>query len=130
MVNDPIGDMIIQMKNGSLVGRKLIMLPYSKEKERVAHILKKEGYLALVEVCQKNLKKQLKLTLAYKGSVPVLTDVKRRSKPGIRMYIKKTEIPTVLGGVGVAVLSTPEGIMTGAQARKRGIGGELLFEIW
>jgi small subunit ribosomal protein S8 len=130
MVNDPIGDMIAQVKNAKMAGIKVITLPYSQLKHNVANIMQKEGYLVKVEKTGESPKHNLKIELKYHGNDPVLTDVKRKSKPGLRVYVGKDMIPHVIGGMGIAILSTPQGIMTGTEAKKRGVGGELLCEIW
>lgn len=130
MVNDPIGDLLIQVKNAYLVGKTSVVVPHSKLKEAVARTLAQERYLADVRVTGEHLRKQLALSLRYEGAKPVLTDVKRKSKPGLRLYVGTKEIPTVVGGMGIAILSTPLGIMTGKEAKKKHIGGELLCEVW
>jgi small subunit ribosomal protein S8 len=130
MVNDPIGDMIIQIKNASLAGRAAVELPYSKMKNAVAKILAGERYIESVEKIGTDLKPTLKITLRYKKGQPVITDLKRKSKPGLRVYVGKSEIPSVVGGMGIAIVSTSAGIMTGTEARKKGFGGELLCIIW
>lgn len=130
MVNDPIGDMLAQMKNAYLAGKSVISLPYSKMKEALARILVEEGYLTTITVMGEHVNKMLELTLHYQGSMPALTDLKRRSKPGLRIYVGADAIPTVVGGMGVAILSTPQGVMTGKEAKKKHIGGELLCEVW
>ncbi|MGD1088157.1 MAG: 30S ribosomal protein S8 [Verrucomicrobiota bacterium] len=106
-----------------------VELPHSRMKESVAHILKKEGYVVDVAVDGKTIKK-LKIQLKYQGKKSVIEGLKRVSKPGLRKYVGATEIPRVLGGLGVAVISTPEGVMTGAQAQKKNLGGELLCYVW
>ncbi len=130
MVNDPIGDMLIQVKNAALARKRSIELPLSKAKLAVAKILKDEGYLAAVEPVSVSEFPALKLELAYDDKTPVLTGVKRVSKPGLRQYIGKQDIRRVMGGMGVAILSTPQGVMTGKEAYKRGIGGEFICEVW
>lgn len=130
MVNDPIGDMLIQIKNAGLAGRSAVVLPYSKIIFALASILVKEKYIASVEKIGDAPKYQMKMVLKYEDSLPVITDVKRISKPGLRIYVHKNGIPKVVGGLGIAVLSTPQGMMTGGEARKAGVGGELLCEIW
>lgn len=130
MVNDPIGDMIIQIKNAAMAKRRDVMLPYSGVKMALAQTLLKEGYITNVEKSGEAPKLQLRMTLAYNDDIPVLTNVKRKSKPGMRVYIGKHNIPMVVGGMGIAILSTPKGIMTGKEAKKLGLGGELLCEVW
>lgn len=130
MVNDPIGDMLIQIKNAGMARKRVVVLPFSRTKQSVAAVLVKEGYLESVETQGIYPRQELRLVLRYEEKLPILTDVKRRSKPGLRLYVGKNQIPTVVGGMGIAVLSTPEGIMTGTEAKKKGIGGELLCEVW
>lgn len=130
MVNDPIGDMLAQIKNAGLARKKELEVPFSKVKLAVAKTLVAEGYLDSAEKTGKEPKQQLHLKLAYTGEVPAITDMKRKSKPGLRVYVNRETIPSVVGGLGIAILSTPKGIMTGRQAKKLGIGGELLCEVW
>lgn len=130
MVNDPIGDLIIQIKNASMAGKRAIDLPYSRLKHAVADLLQKEGYVSSVAKTGDAPKESLHIEIRYQDDAPVITGLKRVSKPGLRWYVNKREIPTVVGGMGVSVLSTPQGIMTGKEAKKRGIGGELLCTIW
>lgn len=130
MVNDPIGDMLIQIKNAALAKRDAIEVPYSKLKKALGDILAREGYVASVEKVGDDPKAMLKITIQYKGGVSAITDVKRVSKPGLRWYVNKSNIPTVVGGMGIAIISTPAGLMTGKEARKAGTGGELLCKIW
>lgn len=130
MVTDPIGDMISQIKNAFMAGNSEVVLPYSRMKESVAKILCDTGYLKFVESVGDIPKKGLKLTLMYTNKIPAMTDIKRKSKPGLRVYVGRNAIPTVVSGMGVAILSTPAGVMTGMEAKKRNIGGELLCIVW
>lgn len=130
MVSDPIGDMLAQIKNAALARKAEIMLPYSRMKKDVATILMTAGYVARVEKIGEEPKSQLRIVLSYDNGAPVLTGVSRKSKPGMRVYVGKDKIPTVLGGMGIAILSTPQGVITGKEAKKRGLGGELLCEVW
>lgn len=130
MVNDPIGDMLIQIKNATLAKKGVIELPYSKLKKALGDVLVREGYVGSVEKVGTDPKANLKITILYRDGVPALTDVKRVSKPGLRWYVNKSKIPTVVGGMGIAILSTPAGLMTGKEARAKGTGGELLCKIW
>ncbi|MBI4065256.1 30S ribosomal protein S8 [Candidatus Gottesmanbacteria bacterium] len=130
MVNDPIADMLIQIKNASAARKRSVELPYSKAKMALATILSQEGYIDDVTTSGESIDKRLHMGVKYNGDVPTLTDLRRKSKPGLRVYVKKDAIPTVVGGMGIAILSTPQGIMTGKEAKKRGIGGELLCEVW
>lgn len=130
MVNDPIGDLLIQIKNASMAGKRSICLPYSRLKHAIADILASEGYVGKVDKSGEAVKSLLEVGIKYQDGVPAITDVKRMSKPGLRQYVKNQNIPIVVGGMGIAVLSTPQGIMTGKEAKKRGLGGELLCTIW
>ncbi len=131
MVNDPIGDMLIQIKNASMAGRPAVSLPYSNAKMAVASVLVQTGYLAKSAKEGEGPHAMLELRLAYEEeNTPAVSGVKRISKPGLRCYVGKKEIPLVMGGMGTAIISTPEGVMTGQEARKRGLGGEVLCEIW
>jgi len=127
---DPISDMLTRIRNGSRALLPTVEMPHSKIKESIANILKKEGYIADVAVDGKGAKKSIKLKLKYEGKKNVIEGLKRVSSPGLRRYVGSTEIPRVRGGLGVAVVSTSEGLMTGTQAKKKNIGGELLCYIW
>jgi small subunit ribosomal protein S8 len=130
MVNDPIGDMLIQIKNAELAKNSVVELPYSKLKMALGKILLDEGYVASVEKIGTDPKANLRVGIKYVNGESIITGVKRISKPGLRWYVAKDKIPQVVGGMGIAILSTPQGIMTGRDARKKGIGGELLCKIW
>lgn len=129
MLNDPLGDALAQIKNGYMARKKSISIPYSRTKEELIRLLVKIGFIEVVEVSNKN-KKLINITLKYKGKEPVITNVVRVSKPGLRVYVNKDSIPSVLGGLGITIISTPEGLMVGNQAKKRKIGGELICKIW
>src|SRR5580658_6264979 len=128
-MTDPISDMLTRLRNGGRALLPLVELPHSRLKENIANILKSEGYVSDVAVDGKTAKK-IKIRLKYNGKKNVIEGLRRVSKPGLRKYVGATEIPRVRGGLGVAVLSTPEGIMTDVQARKKNLGGELLCYIW
>ncbi len=130
MVNDPIGDLLTQIKNAQAAGKSTIEVPYSRVKHAVASILHEEGYVGEVAKTGTIPKFFLRIGMKYTDGTPVITGMKRVSKPGLRWYVNKTQIPTVLGGIGMAIVSTPQGIMTGRDAKKKGIGGELLCTIW
>ncbi len=131
MVNDPIGDMIIQIKNAGMVGKNEISLPYSKLKHAVAEKLVASGFVVKVEKHGKKIKKTLDLTLKYDtaGSHEI-RGVKRVSKPGRRLYVGVSQIFPVKFGRGKRILSTPAGILTGEEAKEKNVGGEELFIIW
>ena len=126
---DPIADMLTRIRNASRALLPTVVIPHSRLKESLANILKQEGYVAEVAV-DTTFPKTIKVRLKYEGKKSVVEGLKRVSKPGLRKYVGATEIPRVLGGLGVAVVSTSEGIMTGQQARKKNIGGELLCYVW
>ncbi len=128
-MSDPISDMLTRIRNGGRALLPAIELPHSRIKENVAQILKQQGYVTDVAVDGKEAKK-IKIRLKYNGKKSVIEGLKRISKPGLRKYVGATEIPRVRGGLGVAVVSTSEGVMTDVQARKKNLGGELLCYIW
>ncbi len=135
-VSDPIADMLTRVRNAVTSGQVLTAMPSSKVKVEIAKILKEEGYLENFEVAdgEKPSQKVLRLKIKYLGERrerrPVITGLERISRPGRRVYTKKQEIPWVLSGIGVAILSTPKGIMTGQRARQLGVGGEILCKVW
>jgi len=135
-VNDPIADMLTRVRNAVLAGHAQVAMPNSKIKAEIARILKDEGFIETFEVVdgEQALQKVLRLKIKYVGERrerrPVISGLERVSKPGRRIYTKKTDIPWVLSGIGVAILSTPKGVMTGARARQLGVGGEILCKVW
>lgn len=126
---DPISDMLTRIRNAQRALLPAVEVPHSKMKESIAHILKQEGYVADVTVDTKAFK-TIKLKLKYAGKKSVIEGLRRVSRPGLRNYVGATEIPRVRGGLGVAVVSTPEGVMSGTTARKKNLGGELLCYVW
>ena len=128
-MTDPISDMLTRIRNAGLALQPLVELPHSRLKEHIAQILKKEGYLADVAV-EGSAAKKIKLKLKFQGKKSVIEGIRRISKPGLRHYVGADEIPRVLGGMGVAVISTPEGVMTGVEARRKNLGGEVLCYVW
>ena len=135
-INDPIADMLTRVRNAVMAGHNLVAMPSSKIKIEIAKIMKDEGYLESFEVveCELAIQKVLRLKIKYVGERrmrrPVISGVERVSTPGRRIYAKKQNIPWVLSGIGVAILSTPKGVMTGARARQLGVGGEILCKVW
>lgn len=130
MVNDPISDMLAQIRNALLLNKESIEIPHSKMKKEISRVLKENGYLAdFIEVSDDKFKK-IKLTLKYTRGKTVIQGLKRISRPGRRMYVKKDDLPYVLGGMGIAILSSSHGIITGQQARRLNTGGEVLCYIW
>ena len=128
-MNDPISDMLTRIRNANRALLPLVDVPHSKLKESIAGILKREGYIQDFSV-EGHIPRTMKLKLKYQGKKSVIEGLRRVSTPGLRRYVGSTGIPRVRGGLGVAVLSTSEGIMTGNQARKKNIGGELLCYVW
>jgi small subunit ribosomal protein S8 len=128
-MNDPIADMLTRIRNANGALLPLVNIPHSKLKESIAGILKREGYIQEFSV-EGQLPKILKLKLKYQGKKSVIEGLRRISSPGLRRYVGSTDIPRVRGGLGVAVLSTSEGLMTDNQARKKNLGGELLCYVW
>ena len=128
-MNDPISDMLTRIRNANLALLPTVDVPHSKMKESIANILKTEGYIAEFSVEQK-FPKTMKLKLKYQGKKSVIEGLRRISTPGLRRYVAATEIPRVRGGLGVAVVSTSQGLMSDNQARKNKIGGELLCYVW
>ncbi len=128
-MTDPISDMLSRIRNANRALLPNVEMPHSRMKESIVGILKREGYISDFSVEGKT-GRTLKLKLKYQGKKSVIEGLRRVSSPGLRRYVGATEIPRVRGGLGVAVLSTSEGVMTGRQARKKNIGGELLCYIW
>ncbi len=135
-VSDPIADMLTRIRNAVMVGQATVAMPSSKMKVQIANILKDEGYLEKVEIVDGERPDQpvLRMRIKYVGKrrerQSVLTGLERVSRPGRRIYTKKQDIPWVLSGIGIAILSTPKGVMTGQKARSLGVGGELLCKVW
>jgi small subunit ribosomal protein S8 len=131
MTTDPIADMLTRIRNSVRAKHSRVDLPSSLLKVEIAKILKDEGYLANYKVVEEKGKKTLRLFLRYTPDRrSVITDLQRVSRPGSRRYVGKADIRSVVGGMGIAILSTPRGLMTGHAARKEGTGGELLCEVW
>jgi small subunit ribosomal protein S8 len=128
-MNDPISDMLARIRNANRALLPTVNVPHSKMKESIAGILKREGYIIDFAV-EGKLPRTIKMKLKYQGKKSVIEGLNRLSTPGLRRYVGATEIPRVRGGLGVAVVSTSEGVMTGTQARKKNIGGELICSVW
>jgi len=130
-VSDPIADMLTRIRNASRARHLDVVVPASRVKREIARILVEEGFIASWTEEQAGPAHQLRLNLKYvDGKAPVVSGLKRISKPGLRVYARKTDIPRVLGGLGIVIVSTSQGIMTGAQARKAQLGGEVLAYVW
>ena len=128
-MNDPISDMLARIRNANRALLPAVEMPHSRIKESIAGILKREGYIADYAV-EGKLPKTIKLRLKYQGKKSIIEGLRRVSTPGLRRYVGATEIPRVRGGLGVAVVSTSEGLLTDLQARKKKIGGELICYVW
>ncbi len=129
-MTDPIADMIIRIKNALLVRHSEVVVPHSKLKEAVARLLLENNYLEAVDIKQGMPQADLVLKLKYVGKLPAITDVKRISKPGRRLYAPADKLPQALGGYGITIISTSKGIVTDSQARKLNVGGEIMCQIW
>ncbi len=129
-ISDPIADMLTRIRNASRARHEDVLVPASRTKLAIAKILKEEGFIEDFSELQDGPRSQLRIHLRYVGKVPVVSGLKRISKPGLRVYAAKTDIPRVLGGLGVVIVSTSQGIMTGQQARKGQLGGEILAYVW
>ena len=132
MVNDTISDMLTRLRNSNLAKHQVVQVPATKMTRNIANILLEEGFIQNIEEIGENFNKQLLLSLKYKGKnrQPVITSLKRISKPGLRVYANRKELPRVLGGLGIAVISTSHGVMNDNKARTQGLGGEVLCYIW
>ena len=130
-ISDPIADMLTRVRNASRARHTEVVVPASRTKREIARILKEEGFIADVREERSGPAQLLRIELKYvDGKVPVVSGLKRISKPGLRVYAQKTDIPRVLGGLGIVIVSTSKGIMTGAQAKQAALGGEILAYVW
>src|SRR5690606_1857554 len=125
-MTDPIADMLVRIRNAAAVGKPTVKMPSSKTKVAIANVLKDEGYIAGLRVIENGAKAELEIELKYYEGRPVIEQLMRVSRSGLRQYRGKDALPTVLGGLGIAIISTSKGIMTDAQARQQGVGGEVL----
>lgn len=129
--SDPVADMLTRLRNGGMAQKDYVLIPSSKLKVAIARILQEEGYIKDYEIIPSTPQTLLKVALKYtQNRQPILSGLERISKPGRRVYRKKSEIPWVLSGLGIAIMSTPRGIMTGKEARRIGVGGEVLAYVW
>jgi small subunit ribosomal protein S8 len=130
-MTDPIADMLTRIRNAVAAKHDYVNVPASKVKLAIAHVLKEEGFIRDLEVLEEGPRKTMRISLIYTGKKePILSGIRRVSKPGLRVYVQKREIPRVYGGLGIAIISTPQGVMTGQQAWRRQVGGELLCYVW
>lgn len=131
VMTDPIADLLTRIRNANIVKHGVVELPSSKIKKAMANILLQEGYLKDIEEYNDGVVPMLRLSMKYgKGKERIITGLKRISKPGLRVYCRKEEIPKVLNGLGIAIISTSKGIVTDKEARKLGLGGEVLCYVW
>ena len=131
VINDPIADMLTRIRNGLIARHDSVTMPASNMKKAIAKILLDEGYIKSVDFVDDGLQGQIKIVLKYvQGKESVIKGLKRISKPGLRVYARSNEIPKVLGGLGIAIVSTSKGVMTDKEARNAGVGGEVLAYIW
>jgi len=131
MITDPIADMLTRIRNALVARHDHTDVPASKLKLALAEVLKKEGYIRDFEPQDEGTKRSIRIHLAYTQTrEPVISGLQRVSKPGLRVYAQRREIPRAYGGLGIAILSTPQGVLTGKEARRRGLGGEVLCYVW
>jgi small subunit ribosomal protein S8 len=129
-MTDPIADMLTRIRNAIMARHTRVIIPASNVKIAIARILKEEGYIRDFEVAKDNPQGTIRITLRYVEKRPVMSQLKRVSKPGLRVYTKRDAIPRVRGGLGTAILSTPQGVMTGRKAYQLGLGGEVICYVW
>jgi small subunit ribosomal protein S8 len=129
-LTDPLGDMLTRIRNAQLRGRSNVVSPASKLRENVLAVLEREGYIRGFAEIEKDGKRELEIQLKYFDGAPVISDIKRVSKPGRRVYSAVKDLPLVRNGLGISVLSTPKGVMSDADARAQNVGGEILFRVY
>ena len=130
-MTDPIADRLTRIRNSNTVGHETVEIPTSKMKKAIAEILKEEGYIADFEVIEDNKQGMIKVTMKYGANKEkVISGIKKISKPGLKVYAKAGEVPKVLGGLGIAIVSTSKGIVSDKEARKLGVGGEVICYVW
>ncbi len=130
-MTDPVADMLTRIRNANVAGHEFVEIPASKIKKNIAEILTKEGYIKGFEVIEDGVQGAIKVQMKYgEGKSRVITGIKRISKPGLKVYVKADEVPKVLGGLGIAIISTSSGLITDKEARKLGVGGEVICYVW
>ena len=129
-LSDPIADFLTRLRNANCASKVEVLVPYSKIKAELARILKEEGYIANYEIETGGQFPQIKVQNKILNRTSAITGLRRISKPGLRRYVGASEVPRVLGGMGIAILSTPRGLLTGREAKKQNVGGELLAYVW
>lgn len=131
MLTDPIADMLNRIRNAIMAKQQVVAIPASKTKVAIAHVLQREGFIKDFDVAAEGAKRTIRVRLAYGGrKEPAISGLRRVSKPGLRVYVQKREIPRVYGGLGIAILSTPLGVMTGQEAWRHRVGGEIICYVW
>ena len=131
MTSDPIADMLTRIRNGLAARHPKVDVPGSRLKMEIARILKEEGFIQNFKMADEGPRKVIRIYLKYtNGNEPVISEIQRISRPGCRVYVGRTDIPRVLGGMGINILTTAKGVMTGRTAREQGVGGEVLCQIW
>jgi len=130
MVTDPVADLLTRIRNANMANLEIVEAPASRIKANIARVLKDEGYIKNFRLVRSGSKHFLRLYLKVEAGKKAITGIKRESKPGLRRYVGVNEIPRVLNGAGVVILSTPQGVMTGKDAKKNRVGGELLCSVW
>lgn len=131
MVSDQIGDFLTRIRNAIKVGHLHCRAPYSRLKEKIAAILREQGYIvAYRKMSEKGKRMEIAIDLKYKGRLSVIHGIKRISKPGLRIYVKSINLPVVLQGMGIAIVSTSQGVMTSGESKRRNLGGEVLAHVW
>lgn len=128
-MQDPIADMLTRIRNAQAVGEREVLMPFSKLKLAILNVLKEEGYINNYQVLDAQAKKEIKAELKYYQGSPVIDKIQRVSRPGLRIYRRSDQLPTVLGGMGIAIISTPQGVMTEKSARAKKVGGEVLCTV-
>jgi small subunit ribosomal protein S8 len=130
MVTDPIADLLTRVRNALMARHDIVLVPSCRTKLSIANILKKEGFISDYEVLKRKPQAMIRITLKYADNEPMILGLERVSKPGLRVYVGAREIPRVYGGLGIAILSTPGGVVTGQEAWRRHLGGEFLCRVW
>lgn len=130
IITDPIADMIVRIKNAFMRKHKNVSIPHSNKKIKILEIIKKAGYIQDFHVVGEGVKKTIDVELKYKGTTSVITDIKKVSKPGLKVYSSAKNIPSVLSGYGIAIISTSKGFLTDKEARKENVGGEVIAYVW
>jgi small subunit ribosomal protein S8 len=131
MTSDPIADMLSRIRNATMARHPKVDVPASKLKMEISRILKEEGFITNYKMAEDGAKKSIRIYLKYTpGNVPLISRIERVSRPGCRVYVGSREVPKVLGGLGINILTTPRGVMTGSMARKERVGGEVLCQLW